>query len=250
LADANPLFFPAGELFSESVEIEPGESTYRALFLPKICSPLLGFRWPTDIGLDTFVKSLELLGRVYKPFLFTIEALQPLLATDPTEFVIPTCSYASIETTAFPALQDAIYPPAIMDHCGFSPLMDMRYGLAWRLNCDQVLTLTTGPGLHHFRTFLQRGADGITSDTYLQAAIPGRFCPHFGFHFKPHNEVWPTLANPIAHFKSAFLVGLEAQDYDPVILEIHSGRLSPSPALLTQDERSTQRHRASTPRHT
>jgi hypothetical protein len=147
-------------------------------------------------------------------------------------------------------LQDGIYPPAIIDHRGFSPLMDMRYGLAWRLHCDQVLTLTTGPGLHHFWTFLQQGADGITSDTYLQAAIPGRFCPNFGFHFKPHNEVWSTLADPIAHFKSAFLVVLEAQDYDPVILEVHSDRWAPIPALLTRDERSTQRHRASTPWHT
>jgi hypothetical protein len=128
--------------------------------------------------------------------------------------------------------------------------MDMRYGLAWRLHCDQVLTLTTGPGLHHFWTFLQRGADDITSDIYLQAAIPGRFCPNFGFHFKPHNEVWPTLDDPIAHFKLAFLVGLEAQDYNPVILEVHSDRWAPIPALLTRDERSTQRHCASTPRHT
>jgi hypothetical protein len=28
LANAKPLFFPAGELFNESVEIEAGESTY------------------------------------------------------------------------------------------------------------------------------------------------------------------------------------------------------------------------------
>jgi hypothetical protein len=150
LADTNRLFFPADELFSKSAVIEPGESTYQALFLPKICSSSLGFRWPTDIGLDAFVKSLKLLGRAYKPFLFTIDTLQPLLvtwfsrvATDPTEFAITTCSYASIETTAFPALQNVIYPPAIIDHRGFSPLMDMRYGLAWRLHCDQVLTLTT-----------------------------------------------------------------------------------------------------------
>jgi hypothetical protein len=39
LADTNPLFFPSGELFSKSVEIEPGDSTYRAVFLLKVCSP-------------------------------------------------------------------------------------------------------------------------------------------------------------------------------------------------------------------
>jgi hypothetical protein len=63
----------------------------------------------------------------------TINALQPLLDiwfsdvnTNPDEFAIPTCSYASLETTAFPALIDGIYPPAIIGQQGFSPLMDMR----------------------------------------------------------------------------------------------------------------------------
>jgi hypothetical protein len=70
--------------------------------------------------------------------------------------------------------------------------MVMRYGLAWQLHCDQVLTIMTDPGLQHFRTFLQLGTDGITTDTYLKAAVPGRFCPNFGSHFKPHNKVWPS----------------------------------------------------------
>jgi hypothetical protein len=139
--------FPAGEIFSESVEIEPGDSTYRDIFPPKICSPPIGFRWPTDIGIEAFIRSLKLLGRAYTPFLFTIDALQPILATwfshvttNPTEYAIPACSYATIEATAFPALPDIIYPSTIINHRGFSPLMDMHYGLAWRLHCDQVLT--------------------------------------------------------------------------------------------------------------
>jgi hypothetical protein len=66
---------------------------------------------------------------------------------NPQEFAIPACSYALIKATAFPALTDGIYPPTIIDHCRFSPLMDMRYGLAWRLHCDQVFTITTGPSL-------------------------------------------------------------------------------------------------------
>jgi hypothetical protein len=94
---------------------------------------------------------------VYKPFILTIDALQPLLATwfssvstNPTEFAIPAWSYASLKATAFSALTDGIYSQTIIDHPGFLPLMDMRYGLAWRLHCDQVLTITTGPGLQHF----------------------------------------------------------------------------------------------------
>jgi hypothetical protein len=142
---------------------------------------------------------------------------------DPSAFAIPACSYSSI-SPAFPAIIDGIYPPTIIDNRGFSPLMDMRYGLAWRLHCDQILTTMTGPLVQHFSAFLQCGTAGITPATYLQATIPGRFCPNFGFHFKPHNQVWPTLADPIEHFKPPLFVGLEAQDYEPVIIEVHGDR--------------------------
>jgi hypothetical protein len=56
--------------------------------------------------------------------------------------------------------------------------------------------MTVGPGLQHFRTFLKRGADGITHETHLGAAIPRRFCPNFGFHFKPHVNLGPTFCQP------------------------------------------------------
>jgi hypothetical protein len=123
LADANPLIFPADELLSKLVQIPQGAPTYHAIFLPEICYPPLGLRWPTDIGIEAFMKSLELLGRAYKPFLLTIDALQPILEfwfsnvnTYPSEYVVPTCSCTSLATTAFPALTDGIYPPTIIDH--------------------------------------------------------------------------------------------------------------------------------------
>jgi hypothetical protein len=117
-------------------------------------------------------------------------------------------------SSAFSSLNpDGVYPTSITDPCGFSPLADMRYGLLWRVQCDRVLTMTTGPGLQHFRTFLTRGAEGIINKTYLGAAIPGNLCPDF--HFKPHNDVWPTDANPIEHFSAASsLISLEAWDCD------------------------------------
>ncbi len=78
--------------------------------------------------------------------------------------------------------------------------------------------------------------------------IPGRFCPNFGFHFQPHNKIWPTLlADPIENFTSVCLVGLKAQDHKPVIIKVHGDRWAPIPALLTRDEHSTVRHQASTP---
>jgi hypothetical protein len=80
--------------------------------------------------------------------------------------------------TEFPVFTDGVYPASIVDQeHGFSPLMDMRYSLAWRLHCDQVLTVMTGPGLQHFRTFLQRGVDGNTTHTCLHSVIVGSVLP-------------------------------------------------------------------------
>jgi hypothetical protein len=61
-ADGKPLFYPAGELISESVEFDQGDHTYQAILLLEICSPPLNFCWPKDIGIEAFIKSLELLG--------------------------------------------------------------------------------------------------------------------------------------------------------------------------------------------
>jgi hypothetical protein len=205
LDDAQPWLFPAGEQFCEQVPIASSDPTYRAFFLPEICSAPLGLRWPTSISFDDFILSITLLGRSYKPFLHTLDSIQPALTawfeavnTHPSTFAVHTCSYSSLEASAFPAFADGIYPDSIIDHRGFSPIMDMRYALAWRLHCDKVLTLTTGPCLQHFRTFLQRGTDGIMPDTYLRTMIPGRFCPNFGFHFQPHNKIWPTFFDPLS----------------------------------------------------
>jgi hypothetical protein len=70
------------------------------------------------------------------------------VSENPTAFAIFACSYSPIKykATAFPAFADGEYPSSVTeDHRGFSPLMDMRYGLlAWPLHCDQqVLTTVT-----------------------------------------------------------------------------------------------------------
>jgi hypothetical protein len=188
LEDDQPVFFPAGELLSKMVAIANSGPTYQAFYLPETCSPPLAFCWSTNLSINDFFESLKLLGRSYTIFLQTLEVIKPALATwfdkvsaNPHSYAIPVCSYSSI-TLAIPAIIDSTYPP-------FSPLMDMRYGLAWCLHCDQVLTTTTGPALQHFSTFLQRGTAGITPATYFHNAIPGRFCPNFGYHFKPQNQV-------------------------------------------------------------
>jgi hypothetical protein len=113
----------------------------------------------------------------------------------------------------------------------------MRYAFLWGLHCDQVLSMTSGFGQQQFNTFLQQGEAGITEVTYLLgAAIPGRFCPNFGFRFNPHNNVWPTKSNPIEHFTADFLVSLEARDCKPMTIEVHGDRWALISSLLTRDQ--------------
>jgi hypothetical protein len=130
------MLFPAGKLFSKLDTIDQGDPTYQAFFLPKICSPPLGLHWPTNIGIDTFLESLKTLGRHFKPFFFTMEAIQSALevwfqavSNDPTAFVIPEYSYYSIGgAMAFPTFANSIYPaskPGYMlqssHRCSLSP---------------------------------------------------------------------------------------------------------------------------------
>jgi hypothetical protein len=255
LEDAKPLFFPSGELLCGTVEIGPAGSTYRSFFLPEICSPPLGLVWPTNVSFDDFKESIRALGLSYRPFLHLLTALEPQLqkwfpavSAHPDTFTVPSCPYLEEMVQAFPSLIDGTYPPSITDSRGFSPLADMRYGLFWRLHCDHILAMTVGPGHQHFSTYLQRGTAGITATTYLGAAIPGRFCPNFGFHFKPHNNKWPTDSHPTEHFSAEILVSLDARDYEAVTIEVHGDRWAPIPSLLTRDQLSTQRHRNNTPR--
>jgi hypothetical protein len=194
--------------------IKPGEHTAASLLLPEICSPSLGLVWLTSIGFAKFKESVQALGRVYKLFVSLLDAIKPHLhhwfvavSTHPERFSVPSCEYLEEIAPAFPSISNGTYSKQISDPRGFSPLIDMRYAFLWHLHCDQVLVMTSGPG-QQFNTFLQRGEAGITAATYLGAAIPGRFCPDFGFHFKPHNDVWPTESNPIEHSTADFLVSL------------------------------------------
>jgi hypothetical protein len=120
----------------------------------------------------------------------------------------------------------------------------MRYALAWRLHCGCVLATTVGPGLAYFQTFLRRGEEGITESTYLGAAIPGQFCPNFGYHSKPINNLWPTPVDPLPPFSAKIHVSSDAQDYAIVTIDVHGDRPVPIQALRTKDEVSAANHRS------
>lgn len=167
----------------------------------------------------------------------------------PERFSLPVCDYLQHISPTFPSISNGTYPKQISDPRFFSLLVDIRYAFLWHLHCDQVLTMTNGPGHQQFNTFLQQGEAGITTATYLGAAIPGCFCPNYGFHFKPHNDEWSTESNPIEHFTAKSLLSLKACDYyEPVTIKVHGNCWAPIPSFLTRDQLLTQRHHANTPR--
>jgi hypothetical protein len=150
-----PLFFPSEELICGTVDIGPNGTTYCRFLLPMFCSPSPCLIWPTDTGFGSFLESIQALGQAYKPFLQTIKALEPKLqlwfpaiSAHPDLFSIPSCFYLDETAANFPSLMDGTYLKVITDPQGFSPLVvDMWYCHLWCLHCNQVLTMTTGPGL-------------------------------------------------------------------------------------------------------
>jgi hypothetical protein len=98
LDEANPLFFPVGELTCSTITLDPSNMTYRAFLLPETCSPPLGLAWPINIGFTDFVHSINALGKAYKNFLFCIKALTsaltvwfPAALANPDAFFVQAC---------------------------------------------------------------------------------------------------------------------------------------------------------------
>jgi hypothetical protein len=128
LANANPLFFPTGELICSTVTLNPSNTTYQVFLLLKICSPLIGLAWPLNIGFDAFVESITALGKAYKTFLICIKALTPALtvwfpavAAHSDAFLIQACRYTELMEHNFPSLTNGIYP-LVITTLGASPL--------------------------------------------------------------------------------------------------------------------------------
>jgi hypothetical protein len=138
LANANPLFFPQGELSCSTGTLDPSNTTYQAFLLPEISSPPIGLAWPLNIGLDAFMESITALRKAYKPFLLCIKALTPALilqfpavSAHPDAFLVHACQYTELMDHKFPSLTNDTYPLVITNSWGFSLLLDMCYGLAW-----------------------------------------------------------------------------------------------------------------------
>jgi hypothetical protein len=122
--------------------------------------------------------------------------LFPAISAHPHAFLVQACWYSELLDPNFPSLTDGVYPLVITSPRGFSSLfLDMCCGLAWNLqrDHDRLLVTTISPALAHFQTFLAHRVAGIIKSTYLGAAIPGQFCPNFGYYFQTAHNLWPTV---------------------------------------------------------
>jgi hypothetical protein len=197
LLDAQPLLLPEGKLIG--TKVSTGDGTFLHTFLlPEVCNLPLGFRWPTNIGYSDFLASIRAaLGKNFPPFEAILAALKPLLepwftlvATDSQPFLILERQFLPLYDKHFPDIVSGVWPESAPDPEAFSPILEMLNGFVWRLWCNRILTTATVMNRNYLKSYLAIGEAAVTSSTYLGAAIPGRFCPNFAYHFKI--DGWPT----------------------------------------------------------
>ena len=256
LQDAQPLFIPAGEDLCESLDCG-GERHLRAIFLPEVCNLPVGMRWPTDIGLKDFKRSIQgALGPVGQVFLQMLTDLdKPLTAwfkaveTVPARFSLASCPFLEFYDQNYPGIDNGEWPDTIVDTEGFSPLLDMMNGHLWRLWCDRMLTKETKLNREYLNIYLKIGESVITEMTYLGAKIPGRFCPNFAHHFKVTNG-WPTdtaTTKFLREFHHRPLLSYQALQHDPMEVDLNQPQLALG-ALRTREELMSENHRSKTPK--
>jgi hypothetical protein len=262
LLDSQPLLLPEGELIGQTVQ-RGGETLLRTFLLPEVCNLPLGIRWPLDIGFSELIASVRAaLGKNSPPFEAVLLALKPTLepwltavAADHQPFLIASRQFLPFYDLHFPDIATGIWPESAPDPEAFSPMLEMLNGFVWRLWCDKVLTTATVLNRNYLKNYLQIGEAAITTVTYLGAAIPGRFCPNFAYHFKI--DGWPTDSTDSTNqgFLSAFehlpLISWHAQQHDRIPINLH--QVASMTALLplqTREQLSSAKHKANTPAYT
>jgi hypothetical protein len=191
----------------------PSGAVTRTFFLPpEVFNIPLGLTWPTTISYKDFYSSVHGLNKGYSAFLLVLQALEPQLTTwlaavqlEPTRFGSLSFPFLHIHPAGFTALGSGASPDSIVDARAFSPLVEMLSGYIWRLTSDSVLATGSPKARLVFLTFLARGETAITPASYFGAAIPGRFCPSFAYHFTVGDH-WPTRQDPLEDLlKSPFI---------------------------------------------
>jgi hypothetical protein len=191
LLNSQPHLLPEGE--SIRAILQNGQATFlRAFYLPEVCNLPLALRWPTNIGFPEFAASIcAALGKSSPPFDAVLQALKPLMepcfnavATDPQLFQILGQQFFPLYDAHFLDITSGTWPGSALDPEAFSPVLKMLNGFVWRMWCNRIVTTATVMNHNYLKGYLAIRKLAITTTTYLGAAIPGRFCPNFTYHFK------------------------------------------------------------------
>jgi hypothetical protein len=216
-----------------------------AFFLLKVCNMPLGLIWPTTITFEDLYASVQSLKGGYSAFLHVLQTLQsqltPWLAAvqaNPASFSILSFSLLQIHPAGFPALSTGTYPDTVLDTQAFSLLVEMFNGFLLPLTCELVLATGSVEAQQVLSTFLSQGESAITSASYFGAAIPGRFCPSFLYHFTVANR-WPTCLNLLKDLIKAPFLLERALDFDPLVIDLYIAN-HPQLQLITTDQKSAE----------
>jgi hypothetical protein len=183
LKDSQSLFFPYREQAASFVQ-SGSQLNYRAFYLPEVCGLPLGLVWPTTIGYDDFLGSIQSLKSDYAHFALVVQALKPsltswlqVIATNPKPFIIPSTPFLDVYDIGFPAVDTGDFLDFIVDPQAFSPLQEKLHGYIWRLTCNVVLTVGTVQARKFLDTFLDRGKSSLTAcETILSQQLNAWIC--------------------------------------------------------------------------
>ena len=233
----------------------------RAFLLPEVCNLPFGLRWPTDIGFDDFLVGIKAaLGKSYNHFETVIRAIQPQLelwfqavATTPVRFQITGCRFLSFYDDHFPKMDSGEWPTSATDPVAFSPLLDMINGFVWRLWCERQSTTATVLNRNYLASYLALGTTAVTSGTYLGAAIPGRFCPNYAYHFKvngwPTDSATSTTTGFLHQFERLPMISWHSQQHTRIAVNLHDPQSAALLPLQTTEQQSSSAHKSRTPSH-
>ena len=74
------------------------------------------------------------------------------------------------------------------------------------------------------------GEAALTPATYLGAAVPGRFCLNFAYHFKlnswPTDSAESTTAGFLSKLEHLPLISWQARQHDRIPLNLHQAALT------------------------
>jgi hypothetical protein len=154
----------------------------------------------------------------------------------------------------FPDIASGTWPDSAPDPEAFSPVLEMLNGFVWRLWCDRIITTATVMNRNYLRSYLSIGESAITTKTYLGAAIPGRFCPNFAYHFKI--DGWPTdsaetaTTGFLSEFERLSMISWQAKQHDRIPINLHQLASTVLLPLQTREQLSSAKHKAKTPSYT